>query len=143
MNQRTWRELTVRALFASVALAPFLPGWGAGVPGLGAVAELADRWFRFQCERDPSRTLPGAAVCARCLGLYVGFGAGGTLGLPRLSVRAVEVWITCAVVLLLLDVSSEALLLRPPSAALRVATGILLAYPIGLVVKASLVTSRA
>jgi uncharacterized membrane protein len=138
MNRRAKLALALRVLFGFVAVAPFLPHILAGTPGLGAALDVIERWFRFQCERDPLRSFAGVAVCARCLGIYVGFGLGGAIGRPRLPVRAVQVWILAALLLLLGDVLSEALEVRPAWAALRVATGSLLAYPIGLVVRASL-----
>jgi hypothetical protein len=69
--------LALRALFALVPVAPFLPPLLAHVPVLGALGGVLDGWFGFQCERDPARTFAGAAVCVRCLGIYVGFGLGG------------------------------------------------------------------
>jgi uncharacterized membrane protein len=139
MRHRLAIELGLRALFLFVAVAPLLPVALARLPLLGSLGAALDAWFVFQCERDPARTFAGVDVCARCFGIYLGFGLGGALGLPALSLRAVQRWIAGASALLLLDVASEELGYRPAWAALRVATGLLLAYPVGLIVKAALV----
>lgn len=137
------RALGVRAVFAASAVAPFLPRLLEGIPPFAAFGAVLDAWFGFQCERDPARTWPGVAVCVRCLGIYLGFGIGGALALPALPLRALQAWIVGAALAVLLDVGSEALAQRPASAALRLATGFLLAYPIGLVVTSALGTARS
>jgi uncharacterized membrane protein len=134
-------ELALRGLFAFSAVAPFLPSLLGSVPGFGVFGAALDAWFRFQCERDPGRSFASVAVCARCLGIYAGFGLGGALGRPALPLRRVQVWIAAAVLLLALDLGSEALGYRPPSAGLRLLTGFLLAYPVGLIVRAALVSA--
>jgi uncharacterized membrane protein len=133
------RRAALRALFVFVAVAPFLPALFAPLPVLGAFGGGLDAWFRFQCERDPARSFAGVAVCARCLGIYAGFGLGGALGRPALPLRTAGAWIAGALALLALDLASEALGYRPASAALRLLTGFLLAYPVGLIVEAALV----
>ena len=104
------------------------------MPGLGGVASLLDRWFAFQCERDPARTLElGGAllpVCVRCLGIYLGLGLGALVLRPRLKVWPLRLWVGVASVLMLADVGSEYLGLRPAWAPLRLLTGLLLAYPV-------------
>jgi uncharacterized membrane protein len=130
--------LALRALFALVPVAPFLPPLLAHVPVLGALGGVLDGWFGFQCERDPARTFAGAAVCVRCLGIYVGFGLGGAVNLPRPSLRGLVAWIAVATLAIVLDVASEAWGFRPASAGLRLVTGFALAYPIGMLVMRAL-----
>ena len=132
------KSITLRALFAFWAVAPFLPRLLDGVPVLASLGGVLDAWFRFQCERDPARSFAGVAVCVRCLGIYTGFGLGGALAFPALSLRALRGWIAGAALAIVLDVLTEALGQRPAFAALRFATGFLLAYPIGLLVAAAL-----
>jgi uncharacterized membrane protein len=71
-------------------------------------------------------------VCARCSGLYFGLGLGALFARPVLSARALRGWLMLASALMLLDVLSEALGLRPPWAPLRLLSGIALAYPVGV-----------
>lgn len=122
-----------RALLVLVGLSPFAPVLLTGV-GATSLAALLEAWFRFQCERDPARMLAAGAVCARCLGLYVGLGAGALVARPRLGGRRLELWLAVAVFAMLVDVGSEWLGWRPAWAPLRLATGLLLGYPAGVAV---------
>ena len=126
-----------RIVLAIIGMSPFLPALLTRV-GAGSVAAVLDGWFRFQCERDPLRMLTVGAVCARCLGLYVGLGAGGLVACPRLGGRRLELWLALAVLAMLLDVASEWLGWRPAWAPLRLATGLVLGYPAGVAVVAGL-----
>lgn len=71
-------------------------------------------------------------VCARCTGIYFGLAAGALLALPRLGSLTLRVWLLTASALMLLEVLSEARGFRPPVASLRLATGALFAYPVGV-----------
>jgi uncharacterized membrane protein len=134
MNRGRRLATLVRGVLVFAAVAPFVPALFHGVPLLGGVARLLDAWFGLQCERDPARGFPGVAVCARCLGVYVGLGFGALFARPRLPLRWLQLWIAAAAALLLLDTLTEAYGLRPPAATLRVLTGFLFAYPVGLVI---------
>jgi len=122
-----------RAALIAVGLLPFATVWARDLPALGVLARAADVWFSLQCEREAARMLawPAAAVCSRCLGIYAGLGLGAALLRPRLSPRALRLWITIAALLMVLDVATEFLGLRPALAPLRFATGFGLAYPVG------------
>ncbi|HEX5100205.1 MAG TPA: DUF2085 domain-containing protein [Polyangiaceae bacterium] len=126
-----------RALLVLVGLSPFAPALLAGA-GATRLAEALEAWFRFQCERDPQRMLGAGAVCARCLGLYVGLGLGALLARPRLHARRLELWLGVAALLMLVDVGSEWLGWRAAWAPLRLVTGLLLGYPAGVAVVAGL-----
>ncbi len=126
-----------RVVLAAIGVSPFLPVLMTHV-GAAPLAALLDGWFRFQCERDPVRMLGLGAVCARCLGLYVGLGAGGLVARPRLAGRRLELWLALAVLAMLLDVASESLGWRPAWAPLRLVTGLVLGYPAGVAVMAGL-----
>ena len=128
-----------RVLLVLGGLSPFAPALLAAV-GATHLAAALDAWFHFQCERDPRRMLAAGAVCARCLGLYVGLGAGALFARPRLGGRRLELWLGVAVFLMLLDVGSEWLGWRAAWAPLRLATGLLLGYPAGVAVVAGLDT---
>ena len=110
-------------------VAPFVPAWTEGIPGLAAVGRALDAWFSFQCHREEVRTFLTSAVCARCLGIYVGLALGALIVRPRLAPKPHLLWMGVAAGVLVADVLSEAFGLRPPFAPLRFATGFALAYP--------------
>lgn len=125
-------HIAVRAVLVLVALLPFLPE-ALERASLGApLARALDAWFGYQCERDPARMLALASVCARCLGIYLGVGIGGLVAWPRLPGLFLARWLAMATLLLALDVLSEGLGWRAPSASLRLATGFVLGYPVSL-----------
>lgn len=124
----------VRGVLVFAAIAPFLPALFQGVPALAGLGRVIEAWFSLQCEREPSRGFPGVAVCARCLGIYVGLGLGALIARPRLPLGWFQVWIALAALALLADTLTEAHALRPASASLRFFTGAVLAYPIALVI---------
>jgi uncharacterized membrane protein len=122
----------LRGLFVSLALLPLVPAAVAHLAPLEALGRLLDACFAFQCERDPLRTFQGFAVCARCYGIYAGLALGALLLRPRITPFAQRVWLAVAALVLVLDVSSEVLGMRPAWAPLRLVTGALLGYPVSL-----------
>lgn len=126
----------VRVLLVAAGLAPWLPWFAELWPPLRPLATLAEGWFGFQCHRDPSRGLAVAGValpvCARCFGIYAGLGAGALVLRPRLEPKFLRIWIFAGVFVMLLDVVTELLEMRPASPVVRVLTGALLAWPIGV-----------
>ena len=127
------RDLAVQVMGR---LSPWLPLLAGELPLLAPLANVVEAWFGFQCHRDPSRalTLSGVElpVCARCFGIYAGLGAGALVLRPRLAPKFVRLWLAVSVVIMLLDVATELLGMRPASSPLRVMTGALLAWPIGV-----------
>jgi uncharacterized membrane protein len=134
MNRGQRLATLARGVLVFAAVTPFVPALFHGFPVLDGFARLLDSWFAFQCERDPTRGFPGVAVCARCLGVYLGLGLGALFGRPRIPLRWLQLWIVAAAALLLLDALTEAHGLRPPAATLRILTGFLFAYPVGVVI---------
>ena len=132
----------VRGVLMLVGLSPFLPALFERV-GAAPAAQALDAWFHFQCERDPARMLTVGAVCARCLGLYVGLGLGALVARPRLGSRRLELWLALAALAMLADVGSEWLGWRPAWAPLRLGTGLALGYPAGVAVLAGLAAHAA
>jgi uncharacterized membrane protein len=128
--------LLVRLLCVAVGLSPFVPALALHFPAFGWLGRGLDAWFSFQCERDPARMLGAGAVCARCLGLYVGLGLGALVGRPRLASPRLELWLAGAALAMGADVATEAFGWRAPWAPLRFATGLALAYPAGVSVVA-------
>ncbi|HEX6274123.1 MAG TPA: DUF2085 domain-containing protein [Polyangiaceae bacterium] len=127
-----WRGFTLRALLVFGGIAPFLPAWTEGIPGLAGFGRALDAWFSFQCHREAARSFGASAVCTRCLGIYVGLALGALLVRPRLAPKAHVLWMLAASVALVADVVSEALGIRASSAPLRFVTGFALAYPAGV-----------
>ena len=110
MRRHELRARVVRVLLVAVALLPLAPRLTRGIPGLSWFGQLTVRWFGVQCQRDPARalvlwgqTLP---VCARCSGVYLGFGLGALLLVPRLRPSWLRAWVAVASALMLLDVLS-------------------------------------
>ena len=129
--------LAVRGLLVFGGIAPFLPAWTEGIPGLSALGRALDAWFSFQCHREEARALVASSVCARCLGIYMGLALGALVGLPRLRPAWHITWLLVAAAALVADVLTEALGWRPPSALLRIMTGLALAYPAGVSIVAA------
>lgn len=136
VGARGWLAPAVRGLLVVVGLSPWLPALAAELPLLEPLATLVETWFGFQCHRDPSRALTFGSlalpVCARCFGIYAGLGLGALVLRPRLEPRYLRLWLAGSVLVMLLDVATELLAMRPESPALRVVTGALLAWPIGV-----------
>jgi uncharacterized membrane protein len=136
MKRRDPRARALRVLLAAVLLLPFVPRLTRGIPGLSLLGELTLRWFGFQCQRDASRSLvflgEALPVCARCSGIYLGFGLGALLLRPRLGPTWLRAWVLLASALMLLDVLSEAFGFRSAWAPLRVLSGAVLSYPVGV-----------
>lgn len=124
------------ALLLSLGLWPLLPALSRAVPALAPLAATLEPWFDFHCERDPARSLSwggtALAVCARCSGIYFGLGLGALLRRPQLSAARFRAWLIVAALLMLLDVASERLGLHGASSLVRLGTGLLLAYPLGV-----------
>ncbi len=125
----------VRGLLLFIGVAPFLPLLLDRVPGLRVVGTLWNTWFEFQCHREAARSFHVFGhlmpVCVRCFGIYAGLGLGALILRPRLSVWPLRIWVGAAALVMVLDVTTEVLGMRPESAWLRLFTGILLSYPVG------------
>jgi len=126
----------VRASLVTLGLFPFIPPLLAHIPILDAVAKLVDAWLAFQCQREAARTFAPFGVtlgaCVRCSGIYVGLGLGALLVKPELGAWPLRLWVAIAALVMLLDVATEALGMRPAWAPLRLLTGIALAYPVSV-----------
>jgi uncharacterized membrane protein len=123
------------ALLASVALWPLLPVASHYWPVTLPLERVLTVWFDWHCQREPARTLAvlgvPLAVCARCSGLYFGLGVGALLRWPRLTPRALQLWMLSAAALMLTDVALETRGMHDAWAGVRLLTGLLLAYPVG------------
>ncbi len=133
--KRDPRARGLRVLLVTVAALPLVPRLTRDIAGLSLLGELTLSWFCIQCQRDPTRALvfwgESLPVCARCTGIYLGFGLGALLLRPLLAPAWLRAWVALAGALMLLDVFSEAFGLRPAWAPLRTLSGALLSYPVG------------
>lgn len=148
MSEQAWGELVVSSRAAARALTalrwlvvaggllPLLARALLLVPALAPLGEGLYALYGLQCHQEPARSLQlwGRAlpVCVRCLGLYVGMSAGAALGWPRLPLRLLRAALVMVLALLLLDVMTEWVGLRPTSALLRGLTGLLAGSVLGL-----------
>ena len=132
---RAWVPRLTRIALLLVGVAPFLPRLFDGVPGISAIGRALESWFAFQCHRDPLRSFEAFGrvlpVCSRCFAIYAGLGLGALVLRPRLDAWPLRIWVAIAALMMILDVWTEALEMRPSWAALRIFSGLLLAYPVG------------
>jgi uncharacterized membrane protein len=132
----------VRVGFVVVGVGPFLPWLTDGLPVLGWIGRVFENWFEYQCHREAARSLTILGqvmpVCSRCFGIYAGLGLGALILRPRLDVWPLRIWVGLAALVMVLDVATEYLGMRPEWAPLRLVTGVLLSYPVaGAVVRAA------
>jgi uncharacterized membrane protein len=135
-NHNRWFARSVRALLVMVGSSPLWVPFIQDVPGARFVARAFEAWFAFQCERDTGRSLflrgLPMPVCTRCFGIYLGLLLGALVLRPRLGAPLARLWVAIAALLMLLDVLTEALRMRPQWAPLRIVTGLLLSYPVSI-----------
>jgi len=135
-----------RSVFVAAAVIPFVVPWLERWPSSVTVASALRAIYGLQCHQRVSRgfVVWGAAlpVCARCLGIYAGLGLAALIGRPRLRPDPFKAWFLIGGLLLLVDVATEWVRLRPPAAWLRAATGAFLSYGIGLAILLALRPQR-
>lgn len=126
----------MRSILIVAAVLPLIVPLLESTDGTREIGEVLRRVYGLQCHQRVGRSfailgnfLP---VCARCYGIYLGLGLAGMFGRPRLRPNAHKAWILIGSVLLLVDVASEWVGLRPENAWIRTSTGALLAYGIAL-----------
>jgi uncharacterized membrane protein len=124
-----------RLALIGFGVSPVLLPLIADVVLLAPFARVLGAWFELQCHREPDRTGAwlGASlpVCHRCLGIYLGLAVGAALLRPQLAGPRLLFAVGAAAALMIADVATEAVGLRPASAVLRVVTGCALALPVG------------
>jgi uncharacterized membrane protein len=124
------------ALCVALGVLPLLSVLSALLPALAPLERASEPWFALHCHREPERTLRFAGValtvCARCSGIYFGLGLGALLRRPRFSPRALRLAVGGAAIAMLIDVLLERAGWHGPWTWLRLLTGLLLAYPVGV-----------
>ena len=130
------RARIVRLVLVLVGISPFLPPLTREIPGLQWIGWGLEQWFDAQCHRDPERSLVLFAtvlpVCIRCLGIYLGLGFGALIMRPSLSSARLWLWVSVAGALMVTDVAVESLGWHKQWPLLRLITGLLLSYPVGV-----------
>jgi uncharacterized membrane protein len=136
---------------ARIALAIAILAWPVLPPvlhwlGLHVVAAALEWPWAQTCHRLPDRTMhllgQPMPMCSRCAGLDVGFGLGLAVAAPYRGPKLMWGWIVAATVLLLLEMITQERGLHPIWHVTRLATGALLAYPIGVAFAAVVLGSR-
>jgi uncharacterized membrane protein len=141
-----WLVTLLRVLLVLLGSAPVWVPLLERVPVLGSVTTALNGWFSFHCHREAARSLAvfgaPAVVCARCFGIYAGLFAGALIGRPELRPALLRLWVALAALVMLLDVLTEHLGMRPEWVPLRLVTGFLLAYPAAVAVVAAAQRAR-
>jgi uncharacterized membrane protein len=129
-----WLAPVLRVALVAVGSAPFWVPPLSHTLGYAWLAQPFEAWFALHCHRDAERTLVlgslALPVCVRCTGIYVGLAVGALIAKPALSPVHVRLWVGFAALIMILDVLTEALHMRPEWAPLRAVTGFFLAYPV-------------
>ncbi|EYF02205.1 DUF2085 domain-containing protein [Chondromyces apiculatus] len=133
---RSATSALLRACFLFIGVLP----WGIALArawlDLGVVGTLLDSTFAPMCHRLPERSLTLAGtlmpLCSRCAGIFAGFAVGAILARPHLRMSTWRVLLSIAAALMVADVITQDLGLRPLWHQSRLATGFLLGY--GMVV---------
>jgi len=129
---QSWFGVAVRAivvLFGLLVL--FLPWLHANVDS--PILWGLDALLSLQCHRIRDRTIILAgvpmAVCARCTGVYIGAVIGMTFARPRWHSLPLLAWVAVALLIVISDVFFEWTPMGQLGQALRLITGLLLAWP--------------
>lgn len=130
-----WLAPTLQAALVVVGAAPFWVPPLEHSAGFAWLARPLEAWFALHCHREAGRTLMLAGlalpVCVRCTGIYVGLALGALIARPPLPPLYVRLWVALAALIMILDVLTEMLHMRPAWVPLRAFTGLFLAYPVG------------
>jgi uncharacterized membrane protein len=131
-----WLAPGVRVALVVIGSAPFWVPLLQQVAGLSALARVFDAWFALHCHREAERSVwpfgIELAVCVRCSSIYLGLALGALIEKPLLSPVHVRLWVGIAALIMILDVVTEMLHMRPPWGPLRAFSGLFLAYPVGV-----------
>ncbi|XXX75366.1 DUF2085 domain-containing protein [Sorangium sp. So ce134] len=99
---------------------------------IGELGAALDRLFVPMCHRMPERSLALEGVvmplCSRCAGIFAGVAAGAAIAWPRLPIAAWRPILIALSALMVLDVVTQDLGLRPVWHAARLATGLAFGY---------------
>ncbi|WP_434043490.1 MULTISPECIES: DUF2085 domain-containing protein [Sorangium] len=101
---------------------------------LGELGAALDRFFVPMCHRMPERSLAIEGVlmplCSRCAGIFAGVAAGAAIARPRLAMTAWRPILIALSAMMVADVATQDLGLRPVWHATRLATGLAFGYAV-------------
>ncbi|WP_433930241.1 DUF2085 domain-containing protein [Sorangium cellulosum] len=101
---------------------------------LGELGAALDRLFVPMCHRVPERSLAIEGVlmplCSRCAGIFAGVAAGAAIARPRLAMTAWRPILVAISAMMVVDVATQDLGLRPVWHATRLATGLAFGYAV-------------
>ncbi|WP_437956745.1 DUF2085 domain-containing protein [Sorangium sp. So ce119] len=101
---------------------------------LGELGAALDRFFVPMCHRMPERSLAIEGVlmplCSRCAGIFAGVAAGAAIARPRLAMTALRPILIAISAMMVVDVATQDLGLRPVWHATRLATGLAFGYAV-------------
>jgi len=141
MSAARYRHLTyaLRGIGVLLLAWPFVPP-ALRALGLDGAASLLEWPWTLTCHRLPERTMSFLGekmpMCSRCTGLDLGAGLGLLLGRPYRGPLFLWVWLAVASALLLAEVYTQGTGLHGIWHPSRLATGMLLAFPVGAAVTA-------
>ncbi|WP_437732602.1 DUF2085 domain-containing protein [Sorangium sp. So ce1335] len=126
------RLRVVRCALAIVGALPWcIPPARSRLP-LGELGAALDRLFVAMCHRMPERSLALEGVlmplCSRCAGIFAGVAAGAAIARPRLAMTAWRPILIALSALMVVDVATQDLGLRPVWHATRLASGLAFGY---------------
>lgn len=128
----------VRALLFVAGSLPFISWSLSSVNSSRALVRFLDRWFQVQCHGRLERSIALAGqffpVCSRCLGIYAGLALAAVVARPKLPQRIRRAWLLAAAAFMVGEVVVQERTGHAPIHALRLLTGLLLAYPVALIV---------
>lgn len=130
---QSWFGVAVRAivvLFGLLVL--FLPWFHANADS--PILSGLDALLSLQCHRVRDRTIILAgtpmAVCSRCTGIYIGAVIGMALARPRWHSLPIMAWTAVTMLIVVSDVFFEWSPMGQLGQAVRLITGLILAWPV-------------
>jgi uncharacterized membrane protein len=121
-----------RGVFLFVGALPWWIPVARARLNLGDLGRLLDATFVSMCHRLPERSLALGGVvmpvCSRCAGIFAGLAIGAVIARPRLSMATWRRVILAVAAVMVLDVVTQDLGLRPLWHPARLGTGVVLGY---------------
>jgi len=136
VRQRRWVGRTLRVGLVLVMGSVLVLPWLREATGF-RVLDLIDGVLAVQCHRLDGRVLDlwgmPMAVCSRCAGINLGVMVGALLAWPRWTVRVTFLIVGVALVAMVMEAGLEAVGVLPAVHAIRIATGVMLAWPVSAI----------
>jgi uncharacterized membrane protein len=121
-----------RGVFLFVGALPWWIPLARAHLDMGALGRALDAVFVPMCHRLPERSLALGGVmmplCSRCAGIFAGLAIGAVIARPRLPIAVWRRALVAVAAVMVLDVVTQDLGLRPPWHPARIGTGLALGY---------------